>query len=58
MNTLQLIYFICTNPHLTNIIIEDGDDRTPMHAIEFLSGQPSQDWKINSALEENTLFVY
>lgn len=63
MNVLLVIYHICTNPHITNIVIKDGDDRTPLQAIEYLSTDAafngnSEKWNINTSLEKNTMLIW
>ncbi len=60
--TVELIHFICTNPNLKVIVIDD-DDKTPMQAIEFLSAHllttndRNRIWRLNDSLDENTLII-
>ena len=60
MNTLQLINHIAKNSEHYNVVVIMGDDdRTPIQAIEHLSGGAYDcQWRINASLEKNTLLIY
>ena len=59
MKALQLIHYIASHPEYKIIVIDGDDDRTPMQAIECISGDTiNRYYRINGTLEEGTLLIY
>jgi hypothetical protein len=59
MNTLQVINYIANHPEFTNIVIKGLDDKHPMEAIYFLSGEKHDAiWRVNGTLDKNILLIY
>lgn len=59
MNTLQLINYIASNPQFNVVVIGGNDDKTPMQAIEYLSGYDGGEiYSINSSLKKGVLLCY
>jgi len=61
LNTLDTIYYICSHQdqYTTIVIDENGDDYTPIQAIEYLAGGKAETlYLLNGTLIPNTLIIY